>query len=483
MDEQKRLALLLDELRRRGIDPAQKIKLPSEHVFPTDSQGFFTKNDGNQYNPTDAHLDFYSSNARFVAFIGARGSGKTAAGAQKALKKISEGKNGAVLNPDFSNFRVSTWPEFREWIPWEMVVPRYKYMANPDWFPNQPFVITFVNGVRVICKGLKDPDSARGPNINWLWYDEAGRDRDGLSWKYAIASVRVGEEPQAWITTTPRGKQHWIYEFFEKQDIPEEVFKAFAEQEKDRSLVEIFYGSIFDNKENLDPGFYASLLAAYPAGWLRLQEVEGKFVEEGGVLGDPAWFRGKVVPSRPEQVKSRIRYWDLAASEKKISGRKRNDPDETVGTRLSWVPGDPNEFYIEDQRSGYWKWKDIKDQIVATAERDGPYVRVFVEQEPGAGGKNQVEELKIYIQEQLGKSWKVEGHRPEGDKIMRANAWFAEAANGQFYLVQGNWNEAFLDQLSGFPEGRHDDKIDSVSGARQIIAPFKQWRHISFLHL
>ena len=78
---------------------------------------------------------------------------------------------------------------------------------------------------------------------------------------------------------------------------------------------------------------------------------------------------------------------------------------------------------------------------------------------------------------------KVEVHRPEGDKVMRANAWFAEAALGQFYMVQGNWNEGFLDQLSSFPEGRHDDRIDAVSGARQVIAPFKAWKHISFLHL
>ena len=39
--------------------------------------------------------------------------------------------------------------------------------------------------------------------------------------------------------------------------------------------------------------------------------------------------------------------------------------------------------------------------------------------------------------------WKVEGHNPRehGDKIMRANVWFAEAANGQFFMVYGDWNK------------------------------------------
>ena len=66
---------------------------------------------------------------------------------------------------------------------------------------------------------------------------------------------------------------------------------------------------------------------------------------------------------------------------------------------------------------------------------------------------------------------------------MRANVWFAEAALGEVYLVQGNWNEGFLDQLASFPAGRHDDKIDSVSGARACVAPFKKWTRQGFLHV
>jgi len=66
---------------------------------------------------------------------------------------------------------------------------------------------------------------------------------------------------------------------------------------------------------------------------------------------------------------------------------------------------------------------------------------------------------------------------------MRANYWFAEAKLGFIYLIEGAWNKPFLDQLSSFPIGRHDDRIDSVSGARLNIAPIKQWRNIGFLHL
>ena len=110
-----------------------------------------------------------------------------------------------------------------------MVIPKHSRRANVGWVPNQPFKLAFINGVEVICKGLKEEGSARGPNINWLWYDEAGRDDTGEAWQTAIASVRVGIDPQAWITTTPKGRDHWIYKFFVLQDIPEDAIKAFEE--------------------------------------------------------------------------------------------------------------------------------------------------------------------------------------------------------------------------------------------------------------
>ena len=178
-EEKERLYLLLDEMKSRGLsvpETAYKTILK----WPIDRNGYFSKLDGKFYDPNQNHIDFLKSNARFVALVSGRGGGKTAVGSQKALEKIMLGQPGAVLNPDFENFRIATWPEFREWIPWDMVVPAHRYRKNPEFNPNQPFTMAFMNGVRVICKGLKDPDSARGPNINWLWYDEAGRDKDGL---------------------------------------------------------------------------------------------------------------------------------------------------------------------------------------------------------------------------------------------------------------------------------------------------------------
>lgn len=495
LEDRRKLIALIREAEQRGLPVAEMLR---EHfrtlsrTWVTDKNGYFIKNDGSQFVPYEEQEAFLKSKSRFTLFLGGRGSGKSATGAQKALQKIKLGYSGAVFNPHFENFKTSTWQEFRSWIPWDYVVPSQKYRGDPSWEPQRPFVLTFENGVQVQCKGLKDAASARGPNINWLWYDEAQDDVDGMGWKIAIASVRIGKNPQAWCTATGRGTYHWMYEFFVEQKFPEDVIKELKkiqdEVDPEVPMIDWFHGTIEDNKANLDPMFYASMLATYPTGYLREQELYGQFSDPGGNLGDPKWFDGKILPEPPKTVKKRIRYWDLAASEKKVSGtsgKKLTDPDETVGTLLShWEENNDDRFCIENQVAGTWVWKDIKEKIKNMAMLDGPFVEVWCEQEPGSGGKNQLAALFEYLKEEL-PQWTFKEHNPRdhGDKIMRANIWFSEASLGKFYMVQGNWNDGFLRQLASFPSGKHDDRIDSVSGARLNIAPIRKWKKIEFIHL
>lgn len=488
-EDARRLKILLSELDARGkIDDVRRIrqKLTTKQVFHTDSNGYFPRRDGKLFTPIAQQAEFIESNAFFSLLYSSRGGGKSAAGAQKALRKISKGWSGAVLNPDFENLKTSTWPEFREWIPWENVIPRHRFMSELGWEPHKPFNLAFTNGALVRIKGLKDPGSARGPNINWLWYDEAGRDVDGMSWQLAIASVRVGEEPMAWATTTPAGKFHWLYEFFAfEEEISEEILEKFQELAEDRELTAVFETSMEANMDNLDAGFIIAMDLAYPKGYLRAQEREGKFVSPEGSLGDEEWFKGKVLPMSPETVKKRIRYWDLAATEKEVkTTRKKKDPDETIGVLFSFVmENDVRKFYIEDQIGGRWGWKKIKETMRDVALLDGPFVEVVIEQEPGASGPNIVAEFQDYFKKEVGAAWKVSGHSPIGDKVLRAQSWFGEAANGQFWMVFGNWNRAFLDQLDSFPDVPYDDRVDAVSGARQYIAPYRAWKSVGFLHV
>lgn len=488
---QKELMLLLSDAEARGMQiPEAKDALKVKQVkWPLASNGYFLRNDGKLFVPSEAQKNFIASTARFGLFVGGRGSGKSASGSQKSLYKLMQGESGAVINPDFANFKISTWPAFKEWLPWNMVVPSQRHRRFDAWEPHEPFTMVFTNGAKVYCKGLKDPGSARGPNINWLWYDEGGRDETGLGFKIALASVRVGKDPQVWVTETPKSREHWSYKFFILKEIPQEALEAFASSMgSDKILVESFHGSINDNKEHLDPGFYASVLAAYPSGWLRKQEVEGEFADEGGQIGDRAWFKDKMLPVAPEKVIKRVRFWDLAATEKK---QAKDDPDEAVGTLLSKFEmqqeniKDNTNFCIEHQVAGTWLWDDLLDAIVNTARHDGPYVEIVLEEEPGSGGKNQVAAVKTHFKrfpELAG--FKITGQRARdvGDRVMAANAhWFGVASEGRMWMVKGIWNEKFLSQLDGFTLVLHDDHVTSVTGGMAYLNPFKKWTKVPFL--
>ena len=67
--------------------------------------------------------------------------------------------------------------------------------------------IKFDTGATVYYGGIEDEDRWRGPNVNWLWFDEAARKKTDRAWVVAVAGVRIGPNPQAWITTTPRGRR------------------------------------------------------------------------------------------------------------------------------------------------------------------------------------------------------------------------------------------------------------------------------------
>lgn len=491
-DDMKKAMLLVAELKSRGIELPDGMEVPqlkSSITWNLDENGYLVRNDGWKFNPRPVLVDFINSRARFILLKSGRGGGKTTAAAQKALKKIMAGESGAVMNPDFENFRTSTWPELQKWIPWNMVVPSHRYRANAEWEAIRPFSIVFLNGAKMYCKGLKDPESARGANLNWFWYDEGRRDPTGLGWKNAIAFLRVGFEPQAWCTTTMAGLEHWTNTFFQGA-MTDELNKLIEELRArgiEQPIFEIFKTNTRENADNLDPVFYASLVSTYPAGYLRTREIEGEASDEGGSLGSRMWFDGKGLDEYPDWAVKNVRFWDLAATEQKIlRGKKLNDPDETVG---SLVGCDMNKdttktrFALEDSFGGYWEWSHIKKMVLETAKQDGAHVEICFEQEPASGGKNQVAELISMIKAEL-PGWKASALEAKklGDRVLAANTWFSEAANGQWYYVKGVWNEKVFQQLDRFDGIQHDDRITSVTGARHKIAPLqKKWSSVKFL--
>ncbi|HMT06701.1 MAG TPA: phage terminase large subunit [Pyrinomonadaceae bacterium] len=60
--------------------------------------------------------------------------------------------------------------------------------------------------------------------------------------------------------------------------------------------------------------------------------------------------------------------------------------------------------------------------------------------------------------------------RVDNDKWTRALAWSPLAEAGKIALVRGSWNDEFIAEAAAFPRGRHDDQIDAVSLAVQMLS-------------
>jgi predicted phage terminase large subunit-like protein len=176
---------------------------------------------------------------------------------------------------------------------------------------------------------------------------------------------------------------------------------------------------------------------------------------QGGSIFKRSWF--KFVDAVPAAVGiRRVRAWDTAATE--------GGGDYTVGTKLAHNDAE-GATYIEHVLRGQWGPAEVEKNIRGTAVADSVYVRIKEQQEPGSAGKAIVVNRATKLQ---GFDYKFS--TMTGDKVDRAQPLRAQAEAGNVYLVRGPWNEAFLDELENFPNGSHDDQVDSASdGYNELV--------------
>lgn len=158
----------------------------------------------------------YSDTPTYPAILGGEGSGKSVASIIKTLERVRRGMEGVLAAPNLPHLKRSLWPEFQRWCPWDQVIEKHKQRGDPAWEPYQPFWIVFNNGARLQCGGLDDPIRWRGPNINFVYIDEAAVKKDAGALKVLSGRVRIpgpnGEPPQFWIATTP--EMNWLYDYY-----------------------------------------------------------------------------------------------------------------------------------------------------------------------------------------------------------------------------------------------------------------------------
>lgn len=167
-----------------------------------------------------------------------------------------------------------------------------------------------------------------------------------------------------------------------------------------------------------------------------------------------SWFAGKVIDEAPRGLRW-FRGYDLAVS-------TRTSADHTASFRIALdVKGN---LYIAD---GFRKRIEFPEQRRYIIERIREERNTTHGIEAALHGKAFVQEL-MRDEGLVNRNFKA--IRVDTDKFTRALSWQSRAEAGKVYLVRGPWNDAFLDELCSFPDGRHDDQVDAVSLAVQMAA-------------
>lgn len=192
-------------------------------------------------------------------------------------------------------------------------------------------------------------------------------------------------------------------------------------------------------KETSDDYFFSALYQQLP-------------YSKAGQKYKRAWF--KIITQLPEGVtiKFVVRYWDKANS---------SAGDYTAGVLMAYCSD--GFFYILDvvrlQATSYERNRTMKK----TSENDKQLwgkVKIWHQQDPGQAGIDSAEATN-----QLLMGFPVKFEPMTGSKEDRSDPLESAFQGALVFLLQGAWNEAFIEECVAFNKGKYDDQVDAASSA------------------
>lgn len=153
---------------------------------------------------------------------------------------------------------------------------------------------------------------------------------------------------------------------------------------------------------------------------------------------------------------SPVRFYDLAVTAKKHS-------DYTAGAKMA-VDRQENVYILHMYRQQKTPTQ-VQADIIQNAKMDSRDVHIRLEAE-----KAGIIQLDFLLAEPELRGYTLDAKPPEGDKFTRAQPFAARVNAGKVKMLRGLWNRALIDELAVFPMGAHDDQVDALSGAYDMLS-------------
>lgn len=213
--------------------------------------------------------------------------------------------------------------------------------------------------------------------------------------------------------------------------------------------------SVYDNKILMekDPSYLANLKALSRVERLRLLGGNWNVRPSAGMYFQTEWF--EILPAMPSGSVKAVRYWDRAATRPSETNK---DPDWSVGLKMHKM--ESGIFVVEHVVRFQEAPLKVEENVKNIASQDGFSVRIGIEQDPGSAGVSDVQNYARMLS-----GYEIKINKPTKDKVTRAKAVSAQCEARNVKIVRGAWNDNFFKELENFPDGGHDDQVDTLSGA------------------
>ena len=117
------------------------------------------------------------------------------------------------------------------------------------------------NGARTLIFTADEPERLRGKQHMRLWADELAAWRYPEAWDQAMFGLRLGDDPRAVVTTTPK---------------PTEVVRRLVSD----PTTHVTRGSTYDNRGNLAPAFFEQIIRRYEGTRIGRQELLAEILDD-----------------------------------------------------------------------------------------------------------------------------------------------------------------------------------------------------------
>lgn len=180
--------------------------------------------------------------------------------------------------------------------------------------------LILTNGTRYKAFSADEPDRFRGPQHHRAWADELAAWKYPDAWDQLMFGLRLGDNPQAVVTTTPR---------------PTPMVRGLMKDPRTR----ITRGSTFDNAANLAPSALAQLREKYEGTRLGRQELYAELLDD---VPGALWTRALIKYAKAMPDMARV----VVAVDP--SGASGNEDGDSIGIVTAGRGVDGRFYVLED---------------------------------------------------------------------------------------------------------------------------------------